>query len=169
LAWKLACYGLTAILTYYLGSLLQAALHAILGHKRVGGALHFTHVHHHHALYSNGRMVSDTYLPEEKDAAPFFIVPVVLVGWTAYKLLPFDLFLVNAASISFSYLGHLYFHKHYHLTQSWLGRFGWFRRRQQLHFVHHRHATKNYALLDPFWDRLFGTYQSSDTESYGVR
>ncbi|HEV2297477.1 MAG TPA: sterol desaturase family protein [Candidatus Acidoferrales bacterium] len=163
MAWRLAGYALAAIFTYYLGSLLQAALHAILGHRRIGGILYKIHVYHHHALYSKGRMVSDTYLPEEKDATPFYVIPVVLVGWGVYKLLPFDIFLVHAATISFCYFSHIYLHKQYHLTESWLVQFGWFRRRQQLHFVHHRRVSKNYALLDPFWDRIFGTYQEPDT------
>jgi sterol desaturase/sphingolipid hydroxylase (fatty acid hydroxylase superfamily) len=163
MAWKLFWYVLTAILTYFIGSLVQATLHALLGHKRIGGILYSTHVYCHHALYSKDHMVSDEYLPEEKDAAPFFIVPVGLIGWCGYELLPFDLFLVNAASIVLCFFGFLYLHKHYHLRQSWLGHFRWFRARQQLHFVHHRHASKNYALITPLWDRIFGTYQSADT------
>lgn len=164
MAWKLSCYVLTAILTYYLASLIQAAFHALFGHRKVGGILYSTHLYHHHALYSNGRMVSDRYLPEEKDAAPFFIVPVALVGWAVYEFLPFDVFLVHAGSISLCFFGHLYLHKHYHLSKTWLGRFKWFRTRQQLHFVHHRHASKNYALIVLFWDRVFGTYQGADAD-----
>ena len=41
---------------------------------------------------------------------------------------------------------------------SWLGPVSWFRRKQQLHFVHHRHANCNFAVIDFFWDRLLGTY-----------
>ena len=40
--------------------------------------------------------------------------------------------------------------------------FAWFRRKQQLHFVHHRHANSNFAIIDNFWDRLLGTYRSPD-------
>ena len=55
--------------------------------------------------------------------------------------------------------------KQYHVAGSWLARFGWFRRKQQLHFVHHRHANSNFAVIDYFWDRLLGTYR--DVESDG--
>lgn len=164
MAWKLPLYATTAILTYYLGSLIQAGLHALLGHRRIGGVIYTTHLYIHHALYSKN-MVSDEYLPEEKDATPFYVIPVTLLGWGVYKLLPLDLFLVYAGSISICFFCHVYLHRHYHLSKSWLGRFGWFRRRQQLHFVHHRHASKNYALIEHFWDKVFGTYQSADSDS----
>jgi hypothetical protein len=35
-------------------------------------------------------------------------------------------------------------------------RFAWFRRKQQLHFVHHMHGNSNFAIIDNFWDRLLG-------------
>jgi hypothetical protein len=35
-------------------------------------------------------------------------------------------------------------------------RFAWFRRKQQLHFVHHIHGNSNFAIIDNFWDRLLG-------------
>ena len=43
-----------------------------------------------------------------------------------------------------------------------LERFAWFRRKQQLHFVHHLHANSNFAVIDFFWDRLLGTYRAPD-------
>ncbi len=52
--------------------------------------------------------------------------------------------------------------EHYHVAGSWLGRFAWFRRKQQLHFLHHRHADCNFAVVDNFWDWLLGTYRSID-------
>jgi sterol desaturase/sphingolipid hydroxylase (fatty acid hydroxylase superfamily) len=45
-----------------------------------------------------------------------------------------------------------------------LERFAWFRRKQQLHFVHHLHANRNFAVIDFFWDRLFGTYREPDED-----
>jgi hypothetical protein len=54
----------------------------------------------------------------------------------------------------------IYFDKHYHVAGSWLGRFAWFRRKQQLHFLHHWYADCNFAVVDNFWDWLLGTYRS---------
>ena len=31
--------------------------------------------------------------------------------------------------------------------------------KQELHFVHHRHANTNFAVIHFFWDRILGTYR----------
>jgi sterol desaturase/sphingolipid hydroxylase (fatty acid hydroxylase superfamily) len=41
--------------------------------------------------------------------------------------------------------------------------FAWLRRKQELHFVHHRHADSNFAVIDFFWDRILGTYRKPDS------
>jgi sterol desaturase/sphingolipid hydroxylase (fatty acid hydroxylase superfamily) len=38
----------------------------------------------------------------------------------------------------------------------------WFRRRQELHFVHHRHANSNFGVIHFFWDKILGTYRRPD-------
>jgi sterol desaturase/sphingolipid hydroxylase (fatty acid hydroxylase superfamily) len=45
-----------------------------------------------------------------------------------------------------------------------LSRLAWFKRKQQLHFVHHTHANSNFAIIDNFWDRLLGTYRNPDAD-----
>jgi sterol desaturase/sphingolipid hydroxylase (fatty acid hydroxylase superfamily) len=62
--------------------------------------------------------------------------------------------------MTLSFCGHYYIDNQYHVAGSWLGRFSWFRRKQQLHFIHHRHGNCNFAVIDFFWDRLLGTYIS---------
>jgi sterol desaturase/sphingolipid hydroxylase (fatty acid hydroxylase superfamily) len=37
-----------------------------------------------------------------------------------------------------------------------------FRRKRELHFVHHRHANCNFAVIHFFWDRILGTYRRPD-------
>ena len=68
---------------------------------------------------------------------------------------------VSAAS-AVSFYAHVYFDKAYHVQESKLARFAWFRRKQQLHFVHHLHADSNFAVIHFFWDRALGTYRSPD-------
>jgi sterol desaturase/sphingolipid hydroxylase (fatty acid hydroxylase superfamily) len=107
-------------------------------------------------------VVSEYYLNEEANNTPFFLIPVTLVISLGYLFLPLDLFIVQLTAMSISFHVHLYFDKHYHVAGSWLGRFAWFRRKQQLHFLHHRHADCNFAVVDNFWDWLLGTYRSID-------
>jgi hypothetical protein len=54
------------------------------------------------------------------------------------------------------------FDKEYHVEGSRLHRFAWFRRKQELHFVHHRHANSNFAVIHFFWDRILGTCRRPD-------
>ena len=70
--------------------------------------------------------------------------------------------MIAASAVSF--YAHVVLDKEYHVEGSSLSRFAWFRRKQQLHFVHHLHANSNFAVIDFFWDRLLRTYQNSETE-----
>ena len=73
--------------------------------------------------------------------------------------------LAMAATAAASFYAHVYFDKAYHVEGSLLERFAWFRRMQQLHFVHHLHANSNFAVIDFFWDRVLGTYRSPDVDA----
>jgi len=90
------------------------------------------------------------------------LIPVTLVVSLGYLFLLLDLFIVQLTAMSVSFYVHLYFDKHYYVAGSWLGQFAWFRRKQQLHFLHHRDSDCNFAVVDNFWDRLLGTYRSID-------
>jgi len=69
-----------------------------------------------------------------------------------------------ATTMLISYAAHAYVHEHYHLNRSWLDRWQWFRWRRSLHFVHHRDTTRNYAVIDFFWDRMLRTYTPALSE-----
>jgi sterol desaturase/sphingolipid hydroxylase (fatty acid hydroxylase superfamily) len=86
-------------------------------------------------------------------------MPVAVIVSLSYFFIRFDLLVVQLAAMSLSFCGHYYVDNQYHVAGSWLGRFSWFRRKQQLHFIHHRHENCNFAVIDFFWDRLLGTYR----------
>jgi sterol desaturase/sphingolipid hydroxylase (fatty acid hydroxylase superfamily) len=73
-----------------------------------------------------------------------------------------DLFVVQVIACAASFCAHVFFDKEYHVEGSRLQRFAWFRRKQALHHVHHRHADSNFAVIDFFWDRILGTYRRPD-------
>ena len=103
------------------------------------------------------------YLGDEGNNTPVFFIPVFLVG--ACTLLPVDLFVAQVVACAASFYAHVFFDKEYHVEGSRLQRFAWFRRKQELHFVHHRYANSNFAVIHFFWDRILGTYRMPD----GVR
>jgi sterol desaturase/sphingolipid hydroxylase (fatty acid hydroxylase superfamily) len=81
-----------------------------------------------------------------------------------YLVLPFDLFIVMIAACAVSFGAHVFLDKQYHTEGTRLARFAWFRRKQQLHFVHHLHANSNFAVIDFFWDRVLETYRNPDMD-----
>lgn len=89
-------------------------------------------------------------------------MPVALVVGLGYLFLRLDLLVVQLTIMLSSFFAHYYLDYQYHVAGSWLDRFAWFGRRQQLHFIHHRQGDCNFAVIDFFWDRLLGTYRGSD-------
>ena len=67
--------------------------------------------------------------------------------------------MVQVVACAASFYAHVFFDKEYHVEGSRLQRFAWFRRKQELHFVHHRHANSNFAVIFPIWDIVFGTFE----------
>jgi sterol desaturase/sphingolipid hydroxylase (fatty acid hydroxylase superfamily) len=146
------------VAAYLTGSFLQTVLHRWLGHKAVGGFFRRRHVLEHHRIYSARRLVSSEYSADERSLTPYYVLPagalIALLGW----VLPFAPFVGFTTMLLFSFAAHAYIHKHYHLQHSWLEHSRWFRRHRDLHYVHHRDARRNYAVIDLFWDRLLGTF-----------
>jgi sterol desaturase/sphingolipid hydroxylase (fatty acid hydroxylase superfamily) len=151
----------TGLLTWLMMSLLQTLSHRYLGHSALGGRFHRNHIAFHHTYYSHITLVSEKYLGKEGNNTPYFLIPVGLVGLIISLILPITLVAVQIATMSVSFVVHVYLDKQYHVKQSWLNRFAWFKRKQERHFAHHTHATCNYAVVDNFWDMLFGTYRRS--------
>ncbi len=133
---ELPLYLMTAVATHLVMSFAQTLMHYKLGHCPIGGKFFRNHINFHHTYYSKDHLVSRTYLGDEGNNTPFFFIPVFLVGACTYLLLPFDLFAVQVVACV-----------------------AWFRRKQELHFVHHRHANCNFAVIHFFWDRILCTYR----------
>ena len=152
----------TAAATHLVVSFFQTLMHSKLGHHAMGGKFFRNHINFHHTNYSKDHLVSATYLDDEGNNTPFFFIPVFAVGACMYFLLPVDLFVVLVVACAASFYVHVFFDKEYHVEGSQLLRFAWFRRKQELHFVHHRHANSNFGVVHFFWDRVLGTYRSPD-------
>ncbi len=152
----------TAIATHLVMSFAQTVMHYKLGHHPMGGKFFHNHINFHHTYYSKDHLVSRTYLGDEGNNTPFFFIPLFFLGGCAYFLLPLSLFVAMVIGSAASFYAHVFFDKEYHVEGSWFQRFAWFRRKQELHFIHHRHATKNFAVIHFFWDRFLGTYRGPD-------
>ena len=159
---KLSLFLRTAVATHLVMSFGQTLLHYKVAHHPIGGKLFRNHINFHHTHYSDAHLVSRTYLGDEGNTTPYFFIPVSVVGGCAYFLLPLSLFVVMVIASAASFYAHVFFDKEYHVEGSRLQRFAWFRRKQELHFVHHRHANSNFGVIHFFWDKILGTYRRPD-------
>ena len=156
---SLLVYGFTAMIAHFLMSLGQTLFHRYLGHTRFGGRFFTNHIQFHHTHYSGDHVVSTHYLDNGDNNTLFFLMPVAVIVSLSYLFLRLDFLAIQLAAMSLSFCRHYYIDNQYHVAGSWLGRFSWFRRKQQLHFIHHRYGNYNFAVIDFFWDRLLGTYR----------
>lgn len=159
---EIPLFIVTAIATHLVMSFGQTLMHYKLGHRPIGGKLFRNHINFHHTYYSKNHLVSTTYLGEEGNNTPFFLIPIGLVVAITYFVMPIDLFVVQMVACAVSFYAHVFFDKEFHVAGSRLLRFAWFRRKQEQHFVHHLHANCNFAVIHFFWDRVLGTYRSPD-------
>src|SRR6266700_928775 len=166
---ELPLFLMTAVATHLVMSFGQTLMHYKLGHHPMGGKFFRNHINFHHTYYSKNHLVSRTYRGDEGNNTPFFFIPVFLVGACTYLVLPIDLFVVQVVACAASFYAHDFFDKEYHVEGSRLQRFGWFIRKQELHFVHHRHANCNFAVIHFFWDRILGTYRRPDARFRGQK
>jgi sterol desaturase/sphingolipid hydroxylase (fatty acid hydroxylase superfamily) len=162
---ELPPFVLTAICTHLVISIGQTLFHYGLGHHRIGGIFYRNHIRFHHTHYAKGHLVFSTYRGNEGNNTPYFLIPTILVAGGIYLVLPLNLFVVTMTASVVSFSAHVYLDKQYHTDGSILARFAWFRRKQQLHFVHHLHGDSNFAVIDFFWDRVLGTFRSPDTDA----
>jgi len=156
---KLSLFLVTAVATHLVMSFGQTLIHYKVAHHPMGGKIYHNHINFHHTHYSDDHLVSRTYLGDEGNTTPYFFIPILLVGACAYWLLPPNLFVVMVVAGAASFSAHVLFDNEYHSDGSRLQRFAWFRRKQELHFVHHRHGDSNFAVIHFFWDRILGTYR----------
>ena len=159
---ELSLFLTTAVATHLVMSFSQTLMHYTLGHQPIGGKFFCNHINFHHRYYSKDHLVSRAYRSDEGNNTPFFFIPVLVTGAGAYFVLPLDFFVVAGVACAASFYAHVFFDKEYHVEGSRLHRFAWFRHKQELHFVHHRHADSNFAVIHFFWDRMLGTYRRPD-------
>lgn len=148
---------------HLVASLLQTVLHRCLGHRPVARFFFRRHIFDHHRIYSTTHLVAKQYSDDERSLTPYYLIPSVAVILALACVLPTAPLIAFSAMMLASYAAHAYVHEHYHLERSWLNRWAWFSKRRQLHYIHHRNTRRNFAVIDFFWDRLFGTFESQSS------
>jgi len=148
----------TIVITFELTCLVQAMLHRFIGHRRVIVAIFRRHTQSHHFLYSKLTFEQRAYREDEESVSHMMVPIAVLIAYAAYCLLPLPLFIVSSTTVLLTCVAHAYLHTHFHLAESPLRRFGWFRRLKALHCVHHVDQSTNFGVVTLVWDRVMGTF-----------
>ena len=124
---------------------------------RAGSPLRCFHVGGHHVFYPcSRRSLSERFIygSGRQDSIYALIPWLILQQVIQFLLLPLWLFCVCFLGTVAVVVLMNHLHTHYHLRGSTLVRYRWFRRARAYHFAHHD-ADVNFAVVDPFWDRVF--------------
>jgi hypothetical protein len=156
---------LATIGTFLLGTLIGWIAHWVL-HQRWAGRFYRAHLTHHRN-YPPRNMVSGTYRRAGKDDSFFVFAPVVFVTLLAYCAglwalgLPWWTCPLTMATAIFVGWLHEHVHEAFHLHETRLERFAWFRELRAIHFEHHVNARYNLGIIWFGWDRLLRTFKRS--------
>lgn len=162
---------LTAIITFFVGSLFGYVVHKSL-HSAWTGPFHQAHMTHHLKLYPPEDYVSDKYRNAGKDntvwifavaAVPFFAAPIVL---GVLHILPLSLIITSEIVMILMSFLHSYLHDAFHIRNHWLYRVPLigklFTRWVRIHWLHHVDMGTNYGIFLFHWDHVFRTYWEGD-------
>jgi sterol desaturase/sphingolipid hydroxylase (fatty acid hydroxylase superfamily) len=155
---------LVAVGTYYATTLVQTVFHRWFGHHRRLDAIYENHVKGHHGDYPAARLMTDEWIAAERHVLWYYALPLLPPSAVAAWCFPVALFGIHVAALAFTIWWHLYLHKQYHLNATPWEKFGWFRKKRTLHLRHHLTHHRNYAIVEFFWDRLFGSYDSQPVQ-----
>ena len=146
-----------AIGTYYLMSIVQTVLHRDFGHSNRIRKVFSAHVLGHHGQYHRNNLQTENFVDLESHALNYYGIPIVAVAALAFLVGGTLVMIANLIGVFATFRWHLYLHKQYHLIDSRLERFAWFQKKRRLHFVHHRDARHNFAVVEFWIDSLMGT------------
>lgn len=150
-----------AIGSYYLMSILQAVLHRDYGHKKRIRKVFSAHAIGHHGQYNKENLQTEAFVDLDSHALNYYGIPIVIIGALTYLVFGPLVMTAHLVGVFVTFRWNLYLHEHYHLIDSPLERFAWFHKKRRLHFIHHRDARYNFAVVEFWIDNLMGTRRES--------
>jgi len=149
-----------------IGTLVGYGIHWTM-HQSWSGGLYRAHMQHHlvhypaDSLYSVGHYRSSGLSSGWLTFTPFVVVAALGVVLALHRLLHASWATDAAVLVAFVFVGgaHGVVHDAFHVSDHWLGHFGWFRHLRALHEPHHHDMSKNLGILWFGWDRLFGSFR----------
>jgi sterol desaturase/sphingolipid hydroxylase (fatty acid hydroxylase superfamily) len=146
-----------AVCTYYLLSIVQAVLHREFGHRKRIRAVFRGHAIGHHGVYNRRNLRTEAFIHLESSAAGYYGIPIALIGVLVFVAGGTLVLAAHLAGAFVTIYLHVVLHRHYHLNETPLERFAWFREKRRLHFIHHFDARYNFAVVEFWVDDLLST------------
>jgi sterol desaturase/sphingolipid hydroxylase (fatty acid hydroxylase superfamily) len=150
----------TAFATFQVTCLVQTILHRWIGHRPLIRSIYASHTGSHHQIYRPEDFEQPAYRKDEASVSHTFVPAAVGIALIAWVVLPENMWSVATATVAATFVIHVYLHVHYHLSESNLSRFAWFRKRKELHRQHHVDPKTNFGVVEFFWDRVMGTLKA---------
>ena len=147
--------------SYYVMSIVQTILHRDFGHRNRIRAVFSAHAIGHHGQYPKEKLKTESFVDHESHALNYYGIPIVAVAALAWWAGGMLIMSANLVGVLFTFRWHMYLHEHYHLIETPLERFAWFRKKRELHFIHHRDARYNFAVVEFWIDNLIGTRRNA--------
>lgn len=151
-----------AVASYYLMSFVQTILHRDFGHRARIRPVFKAHAIGHHGLYDKDNLRREEFVDCESTALNYYGIPIVVIATIAWFVGGPLVMTAHLLGVFVTFRLHVFLHKHYHLVDTPFERFAWFRRKRQLHFIHHRDARYNFAVIEFWIDDLLGTRKNPD-------
>jgi sterol desaturase/sphingolipid hydroxylase (fatty acid hydroxylase superfamily) len=146
-----------AVGSYYLMSFLQTVLHRDFGHRKVILPVFKAHAIGHHGQYNPNNLQTEKFIDLESHALNYYGIPIVIVAAVVWMLAGPLVMTAHLLGVFVTFRLNIYLHRHYHLVETPLERFAWFRKKRALHYIHHRDARYNFAVIEFWMDHLLGT------------
>jgi len=149
---------LLLITTYYFLNFAENILHKLAHSRKYGNILYRWHKYHHIIEFPPNELTKDIY-PSTHKYENIFIYFAIVWWIFMYQYLEFYYFkiLLSESILYMICIDRL--HTYYHLNNSILERFKWFRKKKELHLLHHKKTYLNFNLYDFTSDILLQTYR----------
>lgn len=158
---EILIFIVVAVASYYLMSIVQTVLHRDFGHRNRIRKVFSAHSIGHHGEYNMNKLQTDEFVDLESHALNYYGIPIVAAAVLVYFAAGTTVMIAHLIGVFATFRWHIYLHEHYHLTNTCLERFAWFRKKRHLHFIHHRDARYNFAVVEFWIDNLMGTRRDS--------
>ena len=134
----------------------ENAIHKASHHKSSGKLYRWHKLHHKD--YPVTRLESEIYIDSASRYDNMFIRYIIGGLGVFYIASSHRIFIIISTEIvSYSFMIE-YLHTHFHIKNSWLLKYKWFKRHKRKHLIHHIKQDKNYSFLTTNIDKLQNSY-----------